>query len=151
MTLGTKHTWPRTQNAPCPGGKKSVFPLICHSIASNIPFPPAPFQRQMVNTAVSWGRRSWLLTWKVVSEKIKYLPQVTLVLTPKSDFASHNQFWSSTWCAKIPHRIPDYILAKVVRSYTLQAHLLTLRVLTRSNSVVADQVVTRRFCTNKGI
>lgn len=147
-----RHKTHRTPNSPCPGGKKSVFPLLRLSIASNIPFPPVAFQRQMVNTAMSWGRRPWLLTWKAVSEKIKYLPQETQWSWLQNQILLHTTGSDpSTWDTKIPYRIPDYILAKVARSYTLQAHLLILRVLTRSNSVVAEQVITKWFCTNKGI
>lgn len=133
-----KHTWPRTQKSPCSGDKKSFFLLTFLSTASNIPFPSVGFQRQIMNTAMSWGRRPWLLSWKVVSEKIKYLPWLTQWSWLQNQILLHiNTSDPSTWGAKIPHRIPDYILAKAARSYTLQPHLLILRIRTRSNSVVA--------------
>lgn len=97
-----RHKIYMTQNTPCPGGKKSIFLLICLSIASNIPFSPAAFQRQIMNTAMCWGRRPWLLTWKVMSEKIKYLPWVT------SWSRLQNQILSHINSLTHPHEVPRF-------------------------------------------
>lgn len=147
-----RHKTYMTQNSPCPGGKKSVFLLVCLSIASSIPFAPVAFQRQIVNTAMCGRSRPWLLTWKVLSEKIKYLPQVTQWSWLQNQILLHiNISDPPIWGAKIPFRIPDYILVRVARSYILPPHLLILRVVTRFRSVAADQVKAERLCTNKGV
>lgn len=152
MPLGTKHTWPRTQNSPCPGGKKICFPLNMsvhcqqHSLSSSC-ISKANHEHCYVLGEETLAADLESSAWE---DKVPS-PSNSMVLTPKSDFASHKQSDPTTWGAKIPYRIPDYTLAKVARSYTLQVHLLILRVLTTSNSVVADQVITGKFCTNKGI